>query len=620
MKLKDTPIQRKLLSVIMLTCAVVLSLMCAAYIIFEYYSFRQTLKTHVSTLGIVIASNSSGALAFQSTSDANEILTALQAEKHIVAACLYDNDGNIFVKYPADAPSTLFPPASGKHDVYWFDGNYLQGFQPVLQKNQPVGTLYIKSDLEAMYAQLRHYALLALLFIAGSLFVAYLLSKLLQKSISEPILALKQTTKIISEQHDYSVRAVKSGEDEVGALTDAFNQMLTQIQNQNKEITAFNQNLEQKVSERTQALQQQKEFVETIINSSVDLIAVFDKELNYIMLNKHADDLYSKKRENIIGKNIFEVYPETKNSGMIDDLKRALNGEAVRNTKYKSGLLNRFFENYYIPLKDKDDKVYGVLTIGHDITEIVDANEKLEIVNAELLKSNRDLEQFAYIASHDLQEPLRKIQTFTQLMGKSLDQEERLIEYQEKIKQSAARMQDLIREVLNFSRISNSEEAYVDTDLNVILENLKIDFELPMHEKDATITYAPLPTIKGIPLQLTQLFSNLISNSLKYNDKKPVITISANQLTAEEKKRYPKLNGAPSYIKIQFTDNGIGFEEQFSEQIFKNFQRLHGKLHYTGTGIGLALCRKIVENHHGIISAHSEPDKGATFNIILPAK
>jgi PAS domain S-box-containing protein len=612
------------MSVILTTSAVVLMIMCTAYMIFEYASFRQALKNHVSVLGAVVAANSTAALAFDSQKDGYEILSALREEKQIEAACLYDNEGEIFAQYPTELSRDKFPAKPTKKG-YWFEEGFLVGFQPVLQEGKQLGTLYVKSNMNEMYAQLQQYAFLALLLIAGSLVIAYILSKLLQKTISEPIIALEQTAQIISDQRDYSVRAIKYGNDELGALTDAFNQMLIRIESQNSEITTFNQRLEQKVKERTNELEdanivlkQQKEFVETIINSSVDLVAVFDENLKYVLLNKQADYFYKIKRTDIVGKHILEVFPEVENTSMYKDLKRALEGETIHNIKYKSPILNRYFENYYIPLKDNNDEVYGVLTIGHDITNIMETNEKLEIVNSELLKSNRDLEQFAYVASHDLQEPLRKIQTFTQLLNENLHNEERKNKFLTKINQSALRMQQLIQDVLNFSRISNSMDAFVETDLNLILENLKTDFELLLREKEAVIIHPKLPVIKGIPLQLSQLFYNLISNSLKYSEQKPVINISVKAIAPEDVIKYQKLTGPGPYILIQFVDNGIGFEPQFSEKIFTIFQRLHDKHSYGGTGIGLALCKKIVENHNGMIWAESEKNHGSTFNVILP--
>ena len=603
--------------VILLTCGVVLSLMCVVYMILEYASFRRTAKTNLSTLSAVIAANSSGALAFDSPEDAKEILNALAAEESIIIASLYDNEGNLFAYYPADTTANVFPKARNTR-YYWFEKGYLLGFEPVSQKAEKLGMLYIKSDLREMYKQLGFYGLIGIALIMVSLLVAYLLSKILQQAISKPILALEQTAKSISEKHDYSVRASKSGNDEVGALTDAFNQMLTQIQQQNSEIMSFNQTLEHKVNERTSELQEQKEFVETIINSSVDLVVVFDKELNYIMVNNRISDYFGKSKEEMVGRNMLELFPQTEFSRMYPNLQRALKGEYTHEQDYKSDLLNKNFETYFIPLKDKRDQVYGVLMIAHDITNIIESREKLEKVNSELLKSNRDLEQFAYVASHDLQEPLRKIQTFTQLMGDNLDNQAQLKKYHDKISQSSGRMKQLIQDMLNFSRISNSEEAFVDTDLNDILENLIIDFELLLREKEAVIHYPHLPTIQGIPLQLSQLFANIINNSLKYTELKPVIDITCKVLTENELRDYPKLQPDKTYFMMEFIDNGIGFEAQYSEQIFAIFQRLHGKQTYSGTGIGLALCTKIVENHHGIIFAKGEPNKGATFTIILP--
>lgn len=389
----------------------------------------------------------------------------------------------------------------------------------------------------------------------------------------------------------------------------------------------FKEELEQKVAERTyqleeknRELRQQNDFVETILDSSVDIMAVFDHDLCYVSLNKASYELYKIKKEDIIGKNVLEVFPQVIDSGMYEDLKKALLGETVYNPSYKSKVLNRDFENFYIPLKNQQEEVYGVLAIGHDVSRIVEASRKLEEKNAALLKSNNDLEQFAHVASHDLQEPLRKIQTFSELLAKNIHREAEAKKYLDKIQFSAARMQTLIRDVLNYSRLSKTEERKTDTDLTQLLENIKVDFELLIEQKKATIIHSELPVIKAIPLQILQLFSNLISNSLKFSRAvpAPVIQVSGRKLDAEEVELYPQLDAALPHILLEFRDNGIGFEPQYAQQIFTIFQRLHDKQSYSGTGIGLALCKKIVENHRGVITADSEPDKGAVFTIILP--
>lgn len=621
--LKNAPIQRKLMSVIVLTCAIVLLLMCAASVVFEYFTFRKLVKGQVSTLAAVVSFNSAGALAFDSQDDAAEILRALKAESHIVAASLYDENEKLFAHYPDTAAISSFPLSPTKAG-YTFKDGYLEGFEPVMQQNSRLGTLYIRSDLQALYDQLKSYGLMALLLMSFSLLIAYILSMALQQSISEPILALQLTARRVSENNDYTLRGSKMGNDEIGALTDAFNTMLARIEEQNAEITRFNQLLEQRISERTIELEeantnlnQQKEFIESIVDSSVDSIVVYDSDSRFVTVNKTFENRTGFKREQVIGRLFDEFFPEETPSHQAT--LQGLQGEYVHIQQLQSPITGRYYESFFIPLFNTLNKQYALLTIGHDITDIVESSEQLRKTNSSLEKSNRDLEQFAYIASHDLQEPLRKILVFTQLLGQNFDNKDELQRYHQKISQSATRMQELIRDVLNFSRISNSDEAYVSVNLNEIVENLKIDFELFLSERSGVVIHETLPTIQGIPLQLSQLFSNLISNSLKYSENNPVITIRCSIINAEDMPQYHLTEGPTEYYHINFSDNGIGFDPEYSEKIFTIFQRLHSKQTYSGTGIGLALCRKIVENHHGVITAESTVGQGATFHIFLPS-
>jgi PAS domain S-box-containing protein len=250
--------------------------------------------------------------------------------------------------------------------------------------------------------------------------------------------------------------------------------------------------------------------------------------------------------------------------------------------------------------------------------ELEQYQQQLEQKINELNMSNHELEQFAYIASHDLQEPLRKIKTFSLLLKKEIPFDEKGDFYFEKIVSSSDRMSALIKDVLNYSRLSNKNEKFVETDLNSVLDNVKTDFELFIKEKNAVIHSTPLPVIKGIPLQLTQLFANIINNSIKFSEQSPLIKISASLAEGAALEYLPQLDTAKKYHRITFNDNGIGFEQQYAAQIFTIFQRLNDRHSYEGTGIGLALCKKIVENHHGAIKAESEPDKGATFLVYLP--
>jgi len=278
------------------------------------------------------------------------------------------------------------------------------------------------------------------------------------------------------------------------------------------------------------------------------------------------------------------------------------------------------FEGYIGTFREIVEPKYNPAVLEQKIKERTKAlNETIE----QLKQSNLELTQFAYVATHDLQEPLRKIKIFTErlLIKTSSKLNEDEMSYLTKIKSSTTRMSDLIKDVLDYSVLSRSHDSFTSTDLNNIIQNVLTDFELLITQKKAQFEIDRLPSIEALPLQMNQLFNNLISNSLKFTTEgvKPVITIKQLPVTTIEKKRFD-LDLNMTYVKIRFTDNGIGFNREYSEKIFEIFQRLNGKEKYPGTGIGLALCKKIVNNHGGEIFAESSIGNGASFNLIFPLK
>ena len=320
LSLRDIPIQKKLMRVILAISGVVLLVTCTTFFIYEYYSFRKGTLQELSTLGEIISSNSTAALAFDNPDDATEILLALKAEKHIIAACLYDKKGKLFAHYAnsTNSHATVFP-LKPEQKGYQFIHGHLEGFQPVTQGSRQLGTLYLKSDLQAMYEKFMLYGILAALVITVSFIIAYLLSKTLQKNISKPILALTEIAQSISYWRNYSVRADKWGNDELGVLTDAFNHMLEQIEEQNRVLSEFNQTLEQKVSKRTEELQVLNKELESFSYSiSHDLRAPL-RAINGFM-NIFSEDYASTVDDE--GKRIINVVlTNSKKMGMlIDDL------------------------------------------------------------------------------------------------------------------------------------------------------------------------------------------------------------------------------------------------------------------------------------------------------------
>ena len=229
---------------------------------------------------------------------------------------------------------------------------------------------------------------------------------------------------------------------------------------------------------------------------------------------------------------------------------------------------------------------------------------------AALKKSNQNLSDFASIASHDLQEPLRKVMMFGDRL-KELNQnlDEKSCDYIDRMQSATFRMQSLINDLLEFSKLTTEDSPFVKIDFNKIIEGTLSDLETRINESQGTINVDTLPGIEADPFQMHQLFQNLVSNALKYRkeDVDPVINISAQ-------------SDGNSHVIIKIEDNGIGFDEKYKDKIFHLFQRLHGKNEYGGTGMGLAICKKIVEHHNGSITVNSTPGAGTTFQVSLPKK
>ena len=253
-----------------------------------------------------------------------------------------------------------------------------------------------------------------------------------------------------------------------------------------------------------------------------------------------------------------------------------------------------------------------------------DLEKEVKERTSDLTQSHMQLSQFAYVASHDLQEPLRKILTFcTRLLEKQKEALPADVKtYINKIDGAAGRMRKLIEELLEYSRLITYDKLFEPTDLNVVLENVTTDFELIIEEKKAKITNNTLPVIQAIPMQMNQLFYNLISNALKFSQegKLPVITITSNKLSDKQATNLFSDSLQTDYHEIIFRDNGIGFDQKYAEQIFAVFQQLHQHNEYTGAGIGLSIIKKIIESHHGKVSVEAKENEGATFHIILPAE
>jgi light-regulated signal transduction histidine kinase (bacteriophytochrome) len=279
-------------------------------------------------------------------------------------------------------------------------------------------------------------------------------------------------------------------------------------------------------------------------------------------------------------------------------------------------------------LHDDENRVIGFTKVTRDLTERKLADDKLrafadqlEQKNKELEKTNSELRSFSYVASHDLQEPLRKIQAFGNLI---LETDKDILsksskDYFARMVKAANRMQNLIDSLLEFSRTSTLNKIYEQADFNVMLDEVKKELKELLEESNATVTVSGLRTLSVIPFQIKQLLSNFITNAIKYAKEgvPPVISITGSTVKAADIQHTQAQPGV-DYFRLSVRDNGIGFEQVYAEKIFELFQRLHGKNEYSGSGIGLAIVKKIAENHDGFVTAEGRPGEGATFSLYLP--
>ena len=355
--------------------------------------------------------------------------------------------------------------------------------------------------------------------------------------------------------------------------------------------------------------------------------------------NERMFQLWGKSRQEIIHRPVFQALPEARFQGFEEILAsvyrkgESFSAEAVPIQLPRKDSVEQIFVNLlYEPYRDADGMIIGVMAVASEVTQQVRARQRVEELveertrelaesNKQLRVSNDELAQFAYIASHDLQEPARKISTFTEMLQKTLaEKDQRSHTLLQKIESSSLRMLSLIRGILTYSQLDKEEQDICAVDLNEVLETILEDFELRIEEKGAVIKSDRLPVIEGIPVQINQLFANLISNGLKFTreNKTPELIISCVIAKDEEVRSLHDLKPEKRYYKISVQDNGIGFDQRNADQIFDIFQRLHAKGQYEGTGIGLAMCKKIAQNHHGDVVAESIQGQGATFHVFLP--
>ncbi len=374
--------------------------------------------------------------------------------------------------------------------------------------------------------------------------------------------------------------------------------------------------------EQKEQLWQSEQLLETVLNHVPQMIYWKDLNSVYLGCNQNFAHITGLKDPALlIGKHDhdlprweFALANRSEDRAIMEENRSVLNLDQPIFTN--DGEM-RWFRINKLPLRNKQNKVIGLVGSYEDITERKRYELELQNQKDALENSNRELQEFAYIASHDLQEPLRKISTFGDRLQERLASQiqDRDLDYLKRMQDAARRMRNLIEALLSYSRVSTKSNPFESVELDKVLTTVLSDLEIRIKETGATIQIKPLPVVTGDPLQIHQLFQNLISNALKFHkkDEPPVVEI----LPGWSRR---KGDSAQGQVTIRISDNGIGFDEKHKERIFAPFQRLHSRDEYEGTGIGLAICAKIVKRHEGEIKVQSKPGIGTTFLISLPGE
>lgn len=401
---------------------------------------------------------------------------------------------------------------------------------------------------------------------------------------------------------------------------------------ENTKLAVQNSELAQQNAELTR----ERDLLRMVIDNLPDNIYAKDKVGRFVLNNiAHSKDLGVKTTEEMKGKSDFDFFPpDLAREYFNDEQKIIRTGVPVINQeqfKISPGHLERgefWSVSSKVVWRGKDGKVMGTVGVTRDIHDLKmaqealrESEEKLRESMGQLERSNRELQDFAYVASHDLQEPLRKIIVFGErLKEKAADRlEPETLDYLQRMQKAAARMQNLINDLLTFSRVTTKAQSFTPVNLAHTAHEVVDDLEGRIEMTRGRVELGELPVIDAEPLQMRQLLQNLIGNALKFRrpEVPPVVKIEAKIFSGP----LPQAPDSPpqDLCELTVSDNGIGFDEKYLDRIFNVFQRLHNRNEYEGTGMGLAIARKIVLFHSGAITAKSAPGQGATFIVTLPA-
>ena len=628
---RDVSIQRKLTFVILVTSILGLSLACMAFEIYERASYRDAMASELLALADTLGANSTASLAFNDHQSALDILGALRAERHIVAGCLYDKHGKLFAEYQRAAGGPDCRTSALPEEGARFQMESATLYRNISLGGEPEGAITIISDLDALHAKIRQYTEISAVVIFVSVLATFFVSSRLIRLITQPILQLAGIAGRVSKQQDYALRAVSSGNDEVGMLISSFNEMLERIQERDFALQSAKDQLEARVQERTQELQkevnervraeellsEERKVLRALIDNVPDFMYVKDAESRFVVANASvARSRELKRPEELLGKTDFDFYPRELAESYFQDeqnvirTKQALfnkEEECVDATGNKSWLLTT-----KVPLYDKNGQVTGIAGVGRDITKRREAEREMQRAREAAEAASQAKSEFLANMSHEIRTPLNGVMGMTDLaLDTQLTPEQR--EYLETVKTSSDSLLTVINDILDFSKIEAGKidlEA-VDFNLRDCLELTLKTVAVRADEKGLELLCEVAPEVpelvRGDSTRLRQVVMNLVGNAIKFTDRGEVALKV--QVEAQE--------GQDRMLRFTVADTGIGIPAEKRELIFAPFSQADTSTtrKYGGTGLGLTISTRLVEMMGGRIWVESEVGRGSQFHF-----
>ena len=584
--------------IIMATTATAMILSCVGIVTFDSYVFRENLGRDLSALARIVADNSTASLAIGDPKTAAETLNALRARDHIVAACLYQMDGTVLARYIHPGAKQGCPPED-RNDELRFGASEATVSYTIFIGAKRYGTLMLLYDLTEITERRQLYGTMVIGVLLVSGLIAFWLSSNLRALISDPISQLVKATTSVSETGDYSIRARKISGDELGVLVDRFNEMLTGIQSRDNSLT--------------RALADREEALRDVEKATERFRFLAESMPQKIFTAKPTGDVdyFNQQWLEFTGLSFAQlkhwgwthiIHPEDLEAN-IKVWRRSLETGGPFNIEHRFRRADGAYRWHLTRVHAmRDPHGHISMWIGSN-TDIHEQKEREEA----LRRANEDLQQFAYSASHDLQEPVRNVTVYSELIAKryrnALDEEGR--RFLGFLTEGGTRLAMLISDLLAYTRAGASESDVSIRSANAVMQYTLSGLAEAIRESQATVTYDPLPDIPMGEAHLQQIFLNLIGNALKYRTEEPPrIHISATD------------TGSAWRFSVQ--DNGIGIDPAYREKIFGVFKRLHRDHKYSGTGIGLAICQRVVERYGGKIWVDSAPGQGSIFCFTVP--